>query len=162
MFCHKYQLNLYLKCRLQSLTWIAIFAEYVELKVKGIIFLRSKINVVAWLALGFLFKATQSLCKLGVSPLSRVLTVSTLPGVCKPRDTTKMDLLYGSEQKFNDLDEDMNDFLDNDVFQSPTTTVCYFRFGSHGWQITYGFDFWADFTGFLCETERGNALTAPT
>jgi len=39
-----------------------------------------------------------------------------------------MDLLYGSEQKFNDLDEDMNDFLDNDVFQSPPTTVCYFRF----------------------------------
>ncbi|WAR08588.1 CR3L1-like protein [Mya arenaria] len=33
-----------------------------------------------------------------------------------------MDLLYGSDQKFNDLDEDMNTFLDNDVFQSPATT----------------------------------------
>lgn len=39
-----------------------------------------------------------------------------------------MDLLYGSEHKFNDLDEDMNELLDNDVFSSPTTTVCYFRF----------------------------------
>lgn len=33
-----------------------------------------------------------------------------------------MDLLYGSDHKFNDLDEDMNELLDNDVFQSPTTT----------------------------------------
>ncbi|XP_052241716.1 cyclic AMP-responsive element-binding protein 3-like protein 1 isoform X1 [Dreissena polymorpha] len=33
-----------------------------------------------------------------------------------------MDLLYGSDHKFNDLDEDMNELLDNDVFQSPSTT----------------------------------------
>lgn len=34
-----------------------------------------------------------------------------------------MDLLYGSDHKFNDLDEDMNELLDNDAFQSPSTTV---------------------------------------
>lgn len=33
-----------------------------------------------------------------------------------------MDLLYGSDHKLNDMDDDMNDFLDNDVFPSPTTT----------------------------------------
>lgn len=31
-----------------------------------------------------------------------------------------MDLLYGSDQKFGGMDEDMSDFLDNDVFPSPT------------------------------------------
>lgn len=33
-----------------------------------------------------------------------------------------MDLLYGSDHKFSDMEEDMSDFLDNDVFPSPTTT----------------------------------------
>ena len=35
-----------------------------------------------------------------------------------------MDLLYGSEQKYSDMDEEINDFLDNDVFQSPPSMVC--------------------------------------
>lgn len=30
-----------------------------------------------------------------------------------------MDLLYGSDQKLSDMDEEMNCFLDNDVFQTP-------------------------------------------
>ncbi|KAL4232456.1 cAMP response element binding [Mactra antiquata] len=32
-----------------------------------------------------------------------------------------MDLLYGNDEKFGDMEQDMSDFLDNDVFPSPTS-----------------------------------------